>query len=337
MGQLKVTDNAATTLAASLTNSPAITSMTLTDASKFPVVNNGGSGSDWSYATLFDASNNLEIVKVTRRDTWSNVVTIIRGSAAGISGVTDANCRAWSSGSTGVACRLIAQTVNDIAASANSAAASAASAAASVAPLASVAGLIKGTGGGAYSAAVPGTDYTNFAAGTRLVFAQASAPVGWTQDVSDNADNRMLRVVKTAGAGVGGSHSPILNDVVPSHTHVVTVGNQSADHSHGFSTGGMSADHIHYIGSHSHSGTLPAGSPGGPSWGLSQIYYQYDIGFGTAGSGDLGTSGSTANHTHSGNTGGASASHTHSATTDNGSSSTNWTPRYVDLIICQKD
>lgn len=337
MGQLKVSDNAATTLAASLTSSPAVTNMTLTNAAKFPVVNHGGSGSDWSYATLFDALNNIEIVKVTRRDNGSNVVSIVRGIAMGLSGYTDVDCKAWSSGSTGVACRLIAQTVNDIAASANSAAASAASAAASVAPLASVAGLIKGTGGGAYSAAVPGTDYTNFAAGTRLVFAQASAPVGWTQDVSDNADNRMLRVVKTAGAGVGGSHSPILNDVVPSHTHVVTVGNQSADHSHGFSTFTMSADHIHYLNSHFHSGTLPAGSQGGPSWGLSQIYHQYDIGFGTAGTGDLGTTGATANHTHNGNTGGVNANHNHAASTDGGSSSTNWTPRYVNLIICQKD
>lgn len=331
MGQLKVTDNAATTLAASLTNSPAITSMTLTDASKFPVVNNGGSGSDWSYATLFDASNNLEIVKVTRRDTWSNVVTIIRGSAAGISGVTDANCRAWSSGSTGVACRLIAQTVNDMGAavaaataSAASAANSASAAASSVSPLASVAGLIKGNGGGGYSAAVPGTDYTNFAAGTRLAFAQAAAPVGWTQDVSDNADNRMLRVVKTAGGGVAGTHSPILNNVIPSHTHGISVSATDTNHTHGFTTDVQ--------GNHAHNYTAPSG--------------EYSINLGVqnfvmdnAGGAVTDYQGS---HSHSGTTGwmNQNNSHAHSASMDGGNSAntnTNWQPRYIDLIICQKD
>lgn len=133
MGQLKVSDNAVTTLAASLTSSPAITSMVLTDASKFPVVNHGGAGTDWSYATLYDAANNLEIIKVTRRDNASNNLTIVRGTAAGIEGVTDADCKAWASGATGVACRLIAKVINDVSAAAVAAADSAAAAAASAA------------------------------------------------------------------------------------------------------------------------------------------------------------------------------------------------------------
>jgi len=116
MGQLKVSDNAATTLAVSITNRASITTIVLTDASKFPVINNGGIGNDWSYATLYDASNNLEIVKVTRRDAASNTLTIVRGAATGVSGVTDASCRVWPSGTSGVACRLIAQSVNDLAA-----------------------------------------------------------------------------------------------------------------------------------------------------------------------------------------------------------------------------
>lgn len=137
MGQLKVSDNAATTLAASITSSPAVTTITVADASKFPVINNAGSGTDWSYVTLYDSANNLEIVKVTRRDTGSNTLTIVRGTAMGISGYTDADCKAWASTTTGVACRLIAQVVNDISTAANTAAsdatASAASAAAAVA------------------------------------------------------------------------------------------------------------------------------------------------------------------------------------------------------------
>ncbi|HEX2795702.1 MAG TPA: hypothetical protein VHN38_01345, partial [Immundisolibacter sp.] len=39
--------------------------------------------------------------------------------------------------------------------------------------------------------------------GTKMVFAQAAAPTGWTQDASVN--DRVLRVVSGAGAGVGGS------------------------------------------------------------------------------------------------------------------------------------
>jgi hypothetical protein len=136
---LKVSDNAATTLAASITSSPAITSITLSDAVKFPVINHAGVGSDWSYATLFDASNNLEVVKVTRRDNASNILTIVRGTAMGLAGYSDADCKAWASGTTGVACRLVASVINDIDAAAVAAAADAAAAAASAA--AAVAGV----------------------------------------------------------------------------------------------------------------------------------------------------------------------------------------------------
>jgi hypothetical protein len=134
-----------------------------------------------------------------------------------------------------------------------------------------------------------------FVAGTVVLFGQAAAPTGWTQNITDNADNRMLRVVKTAGAGIGGSHSPILNNVVASHTH-------------GFSTGNANSDHSHSYVMPSGQALLVAG--GGGTWMPSQ-----------AGA----------------STGGQSAQHSHSGSTDNGSSGTNWTPRYIDLILCAKD
>ena len=357
MGQLKVSDNAATTLAASLTSSPAATNMTLADASKFPVINHGGSGTDWSYATLYDAANNLEIVKVTRRDNASNILTIVRGTAAGIAGVTDANCRVWASGVTGVACRMTANTFNDIAASADAATVSAAAAAASVAPLNAINGIIKGAGTGAYTAAVPNTDYTQFAAGTRLVFAQAAAPVGWTQDTSDAANNRMLRVITGAGGGVAGSHDPTYCNVVAAHTHGFSTGYPSADHTHYTTTGGASGDHSHGIGDpghahgvydpgHSHTYTRRPNSHtvggGGSYWsGIAEDSPQTSHG-GTgisiygAGTG-IWTGGRNADHVHGGWSGGISSNHTHAGSTDNGSSQTNWTPRYVNLIICTKD
>jgi hypothetical protein len=45
----------------------------------------------------------------------------------------------------------------------------------------------------------------SFPTGTRLVFAQASAPTGWVQDTSAGINDRAIRVVSTAGGGTGGT------------------------------------------------------------------------------------------------------------------------------------
>ena len=160
-----------------------------------------------------------------------------------------------------------------------------------------------------------------FPSGTRMPFAQATAPTGWTQDTTDAADNRMLRVVKTGGGGTAGSHSPILNNVVPSHTHNFTTLNENVGHSHSGNTGGQSNDHNH---------------------GYSQPSFDFVTDFAVGVSVSRATTGATtggasADHSHSFTTGDRSTPHNHSGTTDNGSSSTNWTPRYIDLIICAKD
>lgn len=163
-----------------------------------------------------------------------------------------------------------------------------------------------------------------FPQGTRLPFAQSSAPTGWTQDTSDNANNRMLRVVNTTGNSIGGSHSPILNNVVPSHTHGFTTGTESADHGHSGNTGTVSSDHTHSVGYYMDDDNGDNGYVGIVN-GDNAFYYGYATG------------GASANHTHGFSTGGRSAAHTHSGTTDNGSSQTNWTPRYIDMIICSKN
>lgn len=161
-----------------------------------------------------------------------------------------------------------------------------------------------------------------FASGTRLLFAQASAPSGWTQVVGDEANNRMLRVVTTGGGGTGGSASPILNNVVPSHTHAFTTGGQSANHSHNFTT---STD-----GFHSHSVTMAldrsSGSMGNAVFGDEPNYGYTDVGTSGAGS-----------HYHGGVTAGVSSDHTHSGTTNANGGASNWEPRYVNLIMCQKN
>ena len=162
--------------------------------------------------------------------------------------------------------------------------------------------------------------------GTRMPFAQAAAPTGFTQVTDDTATNRMLRVVNTAGGGTGGSASPILMNVVPSHTHAFTTGGQSANHTHSGNTGAMSANNTH---------------DHGPNPGLQFFYINgperlaggNDLPFTRANT----TSTVDINHTHSFTTGGVSTDHNHSGTTDNGSSQTNWTPRYIDMIICTKN
>jgi hypothetical protein len=152
--------------------------------------------------------------------------------------------------------------------------------------------------------------FTNigFAAGTRMPFAQAAAPTGWTQDVTDNANNRMLRVVNTAGNGVGGSADPTLNNTVPYHTH-------------GFSTGGQSANHVHYDSGHTHS-----------------FVWKSNTGGTTAG-GDPNSVGNVTVSTGTGyaSLGGISADHYHTGSTDGNSNLANWSPRYINMIICSKN
>ena len=63
--------------------------------------------------------------------------------------------------------------------------------------------------------------------GTRLAFHQASAPLGWAQDSTVN--DSMLRVVSGVGGGADGTDSPILNDKIPSHTHVIA---ENGGHTH---------------------------------------------------------------------------------------------------------
>lgn len=145
--------------------------------------------------------------------------------------------------------------------------------------------------------------------GTKLMFAQASAPTGWTQITTDTANNRMLRVVNSTGGGTAGTHSPIINNVVPAHTHSVSV-NEAGAHGHSISDPG----HVHDIGG-SETGTHDWGQWGGGG-------YNWQAWSGAS------ATGITIN------TGGA---HTHSGSTDNGSSQTNWQPRYIDLILCSKD
>ena len=145
-------------------------------------------------------------------------------------------------------------------------------------------------------------------AGTRVPFAQAAAPTGWTQDTSDNATNRMLRVVNTAGNGVGGSASPILNNVVSSHTHTFT--------------GSTLGNHTHTDSGHNHAASTNAWAPGGGA--VSGNAYS----FGSVAS--VTVTSSTANLS-------SNSAGTPAGTNAANASASDWEPRYIDMIICAKN
>jgi hypothetical protein len=153
--------------------------------------------------------------------------------------------------------------------------------------------------------------------GTRLACGNWSSPVGWVTVNDDSTNNRMMRVVPNNGSGAGGIHDPTYNNVVPSHTH-------------GFTTGTVSSDHSHYVNDpgHSHGGGTIIGN----------------LNYGINGNSYIEEGQSAPNYERVGiagaftgiSVGGISANHTHSGSTDNGSSQTNWTPRYLNIIIIEK-
>lgn len=160
----------------------------------------------------------------------------------------------------------------------------------------------------------------SLAAGTRMLFANPTAPIGWVQVISNEADNRMLRVVSSAGGGVGGSQSPITMNVVPSHTHVFMGSPVSSTHNHPATASGQTADHVHWVGSGVFSGMAPGGYGGGSA--------RYDNG--------QWTGGTNSDHSHYITVNNTTISFTPTGNISSNSGAANWTPRYLDLILCSK-
>lgn len=98
-------NNAVSTLAVSLGGTGGDTTLQIqaADVSKFPVINQGGVGSDYTMLTLVNAAGDMEIVKATRHDTAAASFTVVRGQE----GTT---IRAWLIGDS-VSCRLTAGVV----------------------------------------------------------------------------------------------------------------------------------------------------------------------------------------------------------------------------------
>jgi hypothetical protein len=145
-----------------------------------------------------------------------------------------------------------------------------------------------------------------FAAGTKMIFQQTSAPTGWTKSTADN--DKAMRVV-TGSVSSGGTHglssppSIAHTHTGPSHTHT------SAGHTH------SGPSHTHSTPSHSHSHTLSAGAH---TLSTSQMpahthtMTTFKGSFGNSGNGPSYTTVGTNQSSHSTNSTGGGSSHSHS-------------------------
>lgn len=285
---VKFTNNASATLASSITDSATFIVLTTGKGALFPTL----TGSEYFFATLTDASNNLEIVKVTART--NDTLTVVRAQDG-------TGARAYAAGD-----KLELRLTN-----------------AAMSTLARKDGNETIAGEWTYSANQTFTSMTlggetmtrpSLPAGTKLMFPQASAPLGWTQDTTDTANNRMLRVVTSGGGSIGGSHDPILNNLVPFHTHGFTTGymNQNATHSHSV----YDPTHQHYVSSGAQASSSIRYETSGAAFWNGQYTSFNPTGIGIYA---------------------ADTNHTHSGTTDGGSSQTSWQPRFINMILCTKD
>jgi hypothetical protein len=205
---LKVTNNASTTIAGSINAAATAINLAGGTGSLFPVL----SGSDWFWGTLVDASNNIEVIKVTARST--DALTVTRGQ----DGTT---AKSYTVGDR-FELRPTAALFNDKADIDNP------SFTTKITTPAITLGATALTATGAelnYVAGVTSAIQTQIngiiPSGTVMSFFQAAAPTGWTQVVTQN--NKALRVVSGTGGGTGGTVA--FTTAFASQTPAGTVGN----------------------------------------------------------------------------------------------------------------
>lgn len=197
----------------------------------------------------------------------------------------------------------------------------------------SFSGSISGDGSGL-------TGVEPFPAGTKVVFAQASAPTGWTQDTTNN--DKALRVVSGTGGGTGGTHG-LSSPPSTAHTHTGgahTHSTPSHSHSHNLSAGSHTLS-TSQMPSHSHTTRYNTSNSYSASARYPAAVYPYQNNstwYMNYASGSTGGGGSHS-HNMSGSitSGGSGTSGSGGAVATSSSSPTAFAPQYVDVIICSKD
>lgn len=278
MARAQLTNNASTTLsvAVSSTSSTSIT-LSASGGALFP-------SSGYFYVSVVDSANIPEIMKCTSRAV--DILTVVRAQDNTIARTFTSGARVSLNLTAAVIAELLDNNFNSVV---------------GVLPVAN-----GGTGQPTLALAQAAL---GFSSGTRLPFAQATAPTGWVQDVTDSANSRMLRVVNGTGNNVGGVDTPILNNITAAHTHTFTSGTESAAHTHAVTDPG----HVHYA-EQNYAGSTDANGGSYAGQGNYRATSAAVTGISIAASG---------------------TTHTHSGTTAS-TGTTGWAPRYIDLIICAK-
>jgi hypothetical protein len=154
-----------------------------------------------------------------------------------------------------------------------------------------------------------------FPTGTRMLFVQTAAPVGWSKVTTHN--NKALRIVSGNGGGSGGNQTftgAFKNQAVSGNTNSKSTGGSVTVNNHTLSEAQM-PHHWHDYGSASVTAQFVPGSVQSAG---------HSTHFRTSGKG--GTTG----HAHTASFSGSSHNHSFSG-------SVNMAVQYVDAIICQKN
>ena len=179
-----------------------------------------------------------------------------------------------------------------------------------------------------------------FPTGTKMVFAQAAAPTGWTQDTANN--DKALRVVSGAGGGTGGTHA-LTSPPSTAHTHTGashTHSTPSHSHAHTLSAGAHTLSTAQ-IPAHKHASLVTVTQSGwnGSSYGnMSSNSYGRGPAWSSSGRQNTGGGGS---HSHSlaGSitSGGSGTSGSGGTGATSSAGPTAFAPQYVNVIVCSKN
>ncbi len=179
--------------------------------------------------------------------------------------------------------------------------------------------------------------------GTRMIFDQDSAPVGWTRDTSTVDDKMIMIVTGTRGVDDGDwqqpnhSHGNVDTDSAGSHVHTTPT------HVH------QAPSHNHNIPSHAHTnpntGVVIGGGTAVDNVGAGATF-EYAVaghshtqtGTGTEGAHNSGAGGQSNTTSVSGGNTGSGPTHTHGMSdTQDAATVDTWRPLHRDMIIAVKD